>query len=323
MIKEIQLLRPLLIIGVIIGHCFCIFNEGNSSWPNTIGVDQIYFYSYLNPFFISLGTFVMIMGYLFAYKKDKYLKEGNIKFIYTKFIRLYIPCIFFSIIYAFLFIWKDASSISIPMILKVIVYGAGHMWFLPMTFAVYTLLKIVQPIVDRHPLSSFLCCICLVPFASIVPDQVLLYFPFIILGYIIYGHTQILEIYAFHLLFLWLIVFVARCYAMDYITISKVSIIMRFLSNLTSALAFWGLSMKAVKQFNERTSKFVSVLSKCAFGAYLLQEFIIRFIIYHTSIFFYCNSIIYPWIIAFIAVPVSFGISYIGNRTKIGNVLLS
>lgn len=323
MIKEIQILRPLLIMGVIIGHCFCIYNASNNSWPNTIGVEPIQFYNYLNPFFISLGTFVMIMGYLFAYKTDKYLAEGNIKFIWMKFVRLYVPCVFFSLLYAVLFLWNDIHTLTISNIAKVLLFGAGHMWFLPMTFAVYTILKLIQPIVDKWPTLTLLASVCLVPFSSYVPDQILAYLPFIILGYTIYGHTDRLDKYVWPLLCLWIVMFALRIYVTEHINISKVSLMMRFLTNLTSALAFWGVAMKASKHISERYFRLIKAISGCAFGAYLIQEFLIRGLLYHTPIHLWVNSLLYPWVLALIVVPAAFGLSYLGNKTKVGRLLLS
>ena len=47
-LNEILLLRPLLILCVIMGHCFAIYN---GSWKNTYGVEEIEFYKYFNPIF--------------------------------------------------------------------------------------------------------------------------------------------------------------------------------------------------------------------------------------------------------------------------------
>ena len=48
-LNEIIFLRPLLIVGVIISHCFAIYS---GAWENTIGIEPVCFYKFLNPFFI-------------------------------------------------------------------------------------------------------------------------------------------------------------------------------------------------------------------------------------------------------------------------------
>ncbi len=323
MLKEIQILRPLLIIGVIIGHCFCVYNSDNGSWPNILGIEQIHIYKFLNPLFISLGTFVMIMGYLFAHNNEKYVKLGNWLFIKKKFLRLYIPSMFFSFIYAVLFVWKIPDDITYNNISKVLVLGVGHLWFLPMTFFNYCILKTTQPLIDRYPKLFLIASVAVMPLLSWVPDQIFVYLPFIILGYLIYGHTKILEKYAYLLLIIWVLIFIGRCALMELPIITLPNFLLRFSTNICSALAFWGLSMHFSKKIQDKSKLMLfNNLNKSAFGAYLLQEFIIRFLIYQIPLFSYVGSLFLPWVTALIAIPLSFGLSNVLQRTKFGAYLL-
>ena len=149
-LNEIIFLRPLLIVGVIIGHCFAIYS---GAWKNTFGIEPVWFYQFLNPFFIHLGAFVMVSGYLFAYKKDKYLASSTWNFIFMKFKRIYFPCFIFSILY--IVILQPELLVDVKTVIVNLLKGTGHLWFLPMIFANFCLLKIFQPMIDKYPITSF------------------------------------------------------------------------------------------------------------------------------------------------------------------------
>lgn len=235
-LNEIIFLRPLLIVGVIIGHCFAIYS---GAWENTIGIEPVWFYKFLNPFFIHLGAFVMVSGYLFAYKKDKYLASSTGNFIFTKFKRIYFPCFIFSILYVV--ILQPELLVDVKTVIANLLKGTGHLWFLPMIFANFCLLKIFQPAIDKYPITSFICSLALYFGCSVLNvaflNVVFHYLPFIILGYLLYGKTNIIEKYSFLLLFLWFCVFIV--YLFDINRIVSIPLIYFCLFSGGNCLA-WG-----------------------------------------------------------------------------------
>lgn len=98
MLKDILIYRPFLILCIIIGHCFGIYN---GSFDNTSNLPGYLWYTYMNPLLISfqLYAFVFISGYLYAHNKEK--NESMLLKIYVlkRFKRLYLPCLLFGVLY--------------------------------------------------------------------------------------------------------------------------------------------------------------------------------------------------------------------------------
>ncbi len=315
-LNEIIFLRPLLIVGVIIGHCFAIYS---GAWENTIGIEPVWFYKFLNPFFIHLGAFVMVSGYLFAYKKDKYLASSTGNFIFTKFKRIYFPCFIFSILY--IVILQPELLVDVKTVIANLLKGTGHLWFLPMIFANFCLLKIFQPAIDKYPITSFICSLALYFGCSVLNvaflNVVFHYLPFIILGYLLYGKTNIIEKYSFLLLFLWFCVFIV--YLFDINRIVSIPLIGTFASFL-AGIALLGVTLKISRKYTP--IKFINKLNDECYGAYIFQQIIIMLILYHTPLYMYCSTYFLPWVIAVISIFLSFLCSKLLLMTKVGKFLI-
>ncbi len=102
MLKDILVYRPLLIVNIIMGHCFGIYN---GSFENSVSAEGYGWYQYLNPLFISfqLYAFVFISGYLYANHHEKNESIPMVAYCWKRFKRLYIPCLLFGIVYVLLF----------------------------------------------------------------------------------------------------------------------------------------------------------------------------------------------------------------------------
>lgn len=63
---EVAIMRPILILCIVIGHSFAIYN---GAWPSPFDVNIHSIYRYINPLFISfqLAGFVFISGYVDEY----------------------------------------------------------------------------------------------------------------------------------------------------------------------------------------------------------------------------------------------------------------
>lgn len=142
-LEEVNIIRPLVIIMLVLMHAFTIYG---GSWPKPEKIYdvEVYFWIQKLSFACMLEMFVFLSGYVFAYQVCELKKKYSFyQLIKVKFKRLIIPCIVFSIIYSVLFPPQD---ISILEYVYGIINGYGHMWFLPMLFwcfvATYFLLKL-------------------------------------------------------------------------------------------------------------------------------------------------------------------------------------
>lgn len=308
-LNEILYLRPLLIIGVIIGHCFAIYS---GAWINSIGIEIVPFYKYVSAFFIHMGPFVMISGYLYAYKKEKYQKQGFSAYVLSKFLRLYLPALFFGIIYILLF--SAESFFNYNSIIKIL-KGVGHLWFLPMLFFVLLLLKLGQKLIDKCPIISLIACFVLFLVSSFLKigfvGIIFHYLPFLVLGYLLYGRTKYIQQYVFCILPLWCVI---------YWLITCSTPMLETIFSVISCFVFLGLAIRFSQ--NRTPSLFIKKLNKLSFGAYIFQQYIIMFLLYRTSLHLYINEVWLPIILILISLPMSFFFSKIFLETKFGEFLL-
>ncbi len=169
--------------------------------------------------------------------------------------------------------------VDVKTVIANLLKGTGHLWFLPMIFANFCLLKIFQPAIDKYPITSFICSLALYFGCSVLNvaflNVVFHYLPFIILGYLLYGKTNIIEKYSFLLLFLWFCVFIV--YLFDINRIVSIPLIGTFASFL-AGIALLGVTLKISRKYTP--IKFINKLNDECYGAYIFQQIIIMLILY-------------------------------------------
>lgn len=189
LLNDVVIIRPLAIFLLVVWHSFIIYTGGWKQ-PESFKHIETYWWIAKASYACMLELFVFISGYVFALgleKKNPTLKNT----IYSKFKRLIIPSLIFSIIYYIMFYRTSAFSFS-GFVVKIL-SGCGHMWFLPMLFwatlCVYIIDKIALP-------TSFklMGCFCL-PVLSLIQiplgiSSALYYIPFFYLGIIIYRKRE-------------------------------------------------------------------------------------------------------------------------------------
>ena len=195
-LEEINIIRPLVIILLVLMHAFTMYG---GSWPKPERIEDVELYFWIQRFSFAcmLEMFVFISGYLFAYQvcelKKKYFFLQLIK---VKFKRLIIPCIVFSLFYSFLF----PPGINILNYIYGLVNGFGHMWFLPMLLwcfvATYFLLKVRMKeeikLIGLLCLSIFPSSLIPLPFRMASTMYYLFYF---YLAYYIWYHRKLVVKY--------------------------------------------------------------------------------------------------------------------------------
>lgn len=136
---DIELLRILAMLSIVMGHCFAIYGV----WKTSLSLElssEYRLYCGVNPILIywALPIFTAISGYLIGYRGVFASNSFNYKaFVWRKAKRLYFPAVFFSLLYALLF--HREVFYDIRLLSRVFIEGQGHLWFLCMLFLLYVL----------------------------------------------------------------------------------------------------------------------------------------------------------------------------------------
>ena len=130
-LDDVNFIRPIVILQLVILHSFTMYGGG---WTFPEGINNVRAYFWIARLFNSfmLEMFVFLSGYLFAYQIFHLHKKFTLKsLLKSKFKRLIIPSIVFSLFYSILFYSKP---FNVWNYVYDILNGMGHMWFLPMLF---------------------------------------------------------------------------------------------------------------------------------------------------------------------------------------------
>ena len=145
-LNEIEYLRPILFIQLFLVHAFTIYTT--TSWEIPAGIENIKIYDWIakvsNSCMLELFTF--ISGYVYYFVSLK-KNMGFLRLVYSKFKRLIIPSVLFSILYYLLLMEPKEFDLSL---LYEIICGEGHLWYLPMLFGCFLLGYILKN--TKYPL---------------------------------------------------------------------------------------------------------------------------------------------------------------------------
>ena len=132
-LKDVVLIRPIIIFLLIVYHAFIIY-QGGWSEPEEFAPVAAYWWIAKVSYSILLPMFVFVSGYVFAFQVivlGKPIRVGDVAI--RKFRRLLLPCYVFGAIYYFLFEFSP-TDFFIFQFLYSVANGIGHLWFLPMLF---------------------------------------------------------------------------------------------------------------------------------------------------------------------------------------------
>ena len=246
------------------------------------------------------------------------------------------PSIIFSIPYFFIF--YDYKGIG--NFLYSIVNGCGHMWYLPMLFWCFVGVVILDKIKigDGWKL-LFLILINLfwplsLPFQLGATTNYIFYF---YLGYVVYKHSERIKelITPKSLVISWIIfivVFVLLRPLKESIIIGDQDIrLYRLLTGSARStcqliyatigtLTFY-ITMVYYTQ-HKQLSKFTISLSSCCFGIYLTHQFLLKALYYNTDFASIVGPYWLPWLGFIIVLPISYLLSLLLLKTKIGKFLI-
>lgn len=338
-LDEINLLRPIVIILLIIVHSFTMYAGG---WNKPEGIHDVRAYFWISKLSFScmLEAFVFISGYLFAFQIHVLRKKCTFWGLLTsKFKRLIIPSIIFSILYSLFFYTKQFHIIQY---LYDIVNGLGHMWFLPMLFWCFMFSYILMHIEIREGfkllllVSLAICSFLPLPFRVSSACYYLLFFylGFYLLSYkelllkCINGKRIILGIIVFIVLFIPLTLL--REYIFNLETSNILYKVLKFvISTLSKVLyataglvVFYFWSIYYTRIIKTTLPSWLMNFNALCFGIYLYQQFILKYLYYKTSLPVILGSYWLPIFGCVITLVFSVILSKLSLRTKVGKYLL-
>lgn len=335
-LDEVTVMRTILAVLIVFMHAFTCYNH---SWSEPEGFIDIPVYKWFSriSFAFTLEAFVFISGYLSAFQRitlDRKTSFGAL--VANKLKRLMVPSIIFSAAYfAIFYQYKGLGNLIYS-----IINGCGHMWFLPMLFWCFIggwLLEQVK-VKDVWKM-AFLVCLNL--FALIpLPLQLqsaATYMVYFYAGFVLYKHKDAIKaaITPKRLTWGWIIfavVFAVLRPMRDVLVstddASRFYKLAMSVGDNACQLVYAGLGMlvfycTAVYYVQGRELKpFTVKLASCCFGIYLFQQFVLQLLYYKTSFPVIVGPYWLPWCGFVIAAVVSYILTDVLLKSKIGRLIL-
>ena len=338
-LNDVYVLRPIAVFFIIVYHAFIIYRGG---WSEPVGFQEVGLYHTIATvsYAFWLELFVFISGYVFALS----LQRKQPKFMsmtISKFRRLIVPSIIFSIAYYFMFYYPKDFSIS-HCVMKIL-SGAGHMWFLPMLFWTTLICFIIDNV--KVSISYKLFAICVLPILSVLPlpfqiGNALYYTLFFYTGIIVFRNK---EGFINKLAKCKVVILLSACYILFFavgsylqestmlntdagLLIKGVTLLsckyIRILYCAFGILCLYSLANFLIEKKSFQVSQWVINLSPLCFGIYLFQQFILQYLYYKTNIPSFVGPYLLPWVGVIITVVASYLLTKLILMTKIGRSLM-
>lgn len=311
-LDEISFIRPILILLLILVHCFTVFNGG---WPPFEGYKDCSAYMWFSRtcYSFMLETFIFISGYVWAFQILELKKSLPFKtLLYKKAERLLLPSLVFSLIYYQLFeVGTFADIKSIIQLLS----GVGHLWYLPVLFWCFVLMYLIELLYINDKIKFILLfLIALVPFPGLPLQlwRVPYYLFFFFVGFKTwqYGDNFRLNLNRKKLTIFWstfVIVFVilrggvadiseilSNASITTKLALKPLSTLLKICYSSVGLLSIYSTAVFFTKKYN-LNKKIIEVGSLC-FGVYIFQEFIIKYLYYYTELPLKVGYVALPWI---------------------------
>ncbi len=330
LLNEVIIVRLVLILLVVFYHAFAIYS---GAWEREYTPPHIAIYEWLDRFSYAcmLESFVFISGYIVGFQT---ILKGQKIDIKKKIVRLLVPSIVFSFVYWMMF--KSSEGISL-MFFYDLLEGVAHMWFLPMLFWCFVLLRVFKPIIDKHfitavIISIFLAIISFIPLPFRI-NLTFYYFPFFLAGYAVWkrksanmisGLSICIAILAFILTFVGFTLLSKHLNAVLH-TDSIMNKITCVGSETISKLIYSIIGVYLIYQFMIyfRVHKIVLPIwmikiSECCFGVYLFQQFALVYLYDYTNIPYNINPYLLPWCMLSITLFFSVLFTFVLRQTSLG-----
>lgn len=335
-LDEVTLMRCILALLIVFMHSFTCYNH---SWRAPAGFVDIPFYKWLTriSFAFTLEAFVFISGYLFAFQRITLRRlESGKNLIVNKLKRLILPSIIFSIIYFFLFFeYKGIGNLIYS-----IISGCGHMWYLPMLFWCFIGGWLLEQIKIKDIWKLLFLVVLNLTAVYILPLQLThaaSYMVYFYGGFVVYKYSDNIKkaITPKRLLLSWIVfivVFAMLRPLMDVLKYSEdatktVKLAVHIGKNAcqlvyasVGVMVFYCTAVYYTRK--HQLKSFTVKLSACCFGIYLFQQFILQLLYYKTSFSVLVGPYWLPWCGFVIAAILSYILSALFMKTKVGKFLI-
>lgn len=340
LLEEICLIRLILIVLLVLYHAFAPWC---GAWHPIDGMvdDTTYWWIGKISYLFMLETFVFISGYIYGHQVSKKgeqivtLRQTLIK----KGKRLLIPSIIFSITYLLCFGTKESETL--PQIILSILEGRGHLWFLPMLFWCFIGIWLISRV--KYNTVYIILVLVGLTFCTFLPlplrlSNAMYYMLFFYLGYIVkksnWNINQLINIKTASLLLVvsltsfTLLTFINKSGGVNsgdlFIKISShlLSRTLNLLAAMAGCFACFLFANWIVYVKGIHLSSFWLNLSTYCFGVYLLQQFILQWLYYHSTILNDLPVNSFPWIGFIVTMIVSILITHLSLKSKIGRFLI-
>lgn len=339
-LQEIDMMRPLVIVLLVLMHAFVMFNPQAYTWPLPSGIHEVEAYHWIQEVSYSflLESFTFISGYVFGFALFVRNKEYTFIGLFSnKAKRLMIPCVVFGLLYSLIDYDKPFYIITYTYDL---LRGIGHMWYLPMLFLCFLItwgiLKI--RIKDKVALALLLLLSILsyrVPtFWSIKTTCYYLFFFY--LGVSLIKYRDRLKHLSKYYLVLWggdLLMIIplialrqylqAAEFCPDTITILASRFAAKGVTILYSLLGTFALYLSCLYFTSHHTlnARVIKISGYCM-GIYIFQQFFLCLLFYHTFIPQLIGTYALPFVGFFTSLILSYVFTVILCKSSIGRYLL-
>lgn len=335
-LDEVTLMRCILALLIVFMHSFTCYNH---SWRAPVGFVDVPLYKWLSrtSFAFTLEAFVFISGYLFAFQRITLRRlESGKNLIVNKLKRLILPSIIFSVIYFSLFYeYKGIGNL-----IYCIISGCGHMWYLPMLFWCFIGGWLLEQIKIKDLWKLLFLVVLNLTAVYILPLQLThaaSYMVYFYGGFVVYKYSDNIKkaITPKKLLLSWavfIVVFAILRPLMDVLKYSedapkmvKLAVLIgknacRLVYASVGVMVFYCTTAYYARK--HQLKPFTVKLAACCFGIYLFQQFILQLLYYKTSFPVLVGPYWLPWCGFVIAAILSYILSALFMKTKVGKFLI-
>lgn len=345
---EFVVLRLVLIFTLVLYHSMAPYTD---AWNAYSGMEdnEVYFWIGRFSYYFMLPAFVFMSGFLFSYTVErKKLKLTFKNTVVTKFNRLIIPSLIFSMVYYLMFFDINVSPYAIGL---KIVSGSGHLWFLPMLFWCFVCVYLSDKFKINNKvvlLVAFIIAVLPMPNVPIGITSTTKYFIYFYIGYsmqkgIIRNRvpknfsTVILICLSLYVVSVLLIGLADKGYSetvktlmlyslgIEYEIIVKGIIIcsrslLVIIAGISGIMGLYWIIKKNIE--NKELSPKMIKLSNYCFGVYIYQQFILIALYYHTDLPVMLNGYVTPWVFMILTLVASLLLTNLLLKTKFGRLLI-
>jgi surface polysaccharide O-acyltransferase-like enzyme len=343
LLYEVSIIRPLVISLLVVTHSMAFFNGG---WRVPTGVEHVEVYRWLSAFIAGfrIETIALVAGYVFAFQSiDLHRKYDFLPFARKKIKRLLVPAMIFGTAYYFIFLY-GRESFSIGGFLMKLLSGVGHLWFLPMLFWCFLCIWLIdrkQPS-EKH-LLGVLAMLSMIPIPVPLPFGFHRFFHFMFYcyaGYLLYAHKeQVLarlmnakSICCLFMIYIALVVIELTVVSnirggKDELSILSalhfcLSYANRFVYSCCGILALWLFVCQWTTKVGFTPKEWVINASKYCYGVYVYHQFIMYYLYEFTSMPQHVSSWFIPFVGLLVTFPLSYLLTWLSLRSRIGRYLI-